>query len=396
MMDPVGMAYPHVVRLRGPWEYEPLARSVGVADSSVSASVQQALPPSGRVRMPADWGSALGADFRGCVRYRRRFNRPSGLEPHERVWLVLEGADGWGEVSLGGKPLGRLGGYSLAAGFDVTPLVEDRNELAVDVTLPHRDAAGEQPLRSGRAHLPGGLVGEVRLEIRTSHWIDDLSLEPAAGESGVTLSVRGRVSGPSESENLTLVVDGPTGEVLASDVTACSTFALTAAVKGLPDWPWASGRTPEVNVAVRLIGGAAAVWEKHFTVSQRPLEWNEAEQVLTVAGEALPLPVEPLQPNDTLDECRFAAEVAHLAGKAVGWDTMLPESFYGVLDGLGVRLLQGVRPEWAAEVCRPRAHHPSIVAWVAPRGALGPLQRIIGERGSGDRPWIAREAAFAE
>ena len=73
----------------------------------------------------------------------------------------------------------------------------------------------------------------------------------------------------------------------------------------------------------------------------------------------------------------------------------LPEPYYGVLDSLGIKLLQGVRPEWAAEVCPPRAHHPSIVAWVAPQGALESLRRIVPERGAGGRPWLAREAVFA-
>ena len=386
------MAYPHLIRLRGPWDYEPLERSV--AAGAPASDAPDEMPPPGRAQMPADWGAAPGADFRGCVRHRRRFNRPTGLEPHERVWLVLEGADGWAEVSLAGHRLGHVGGYALGAQFDVTALIEDRNELVVDVTRPHGDAAGEQPLRSGREHLPGGLVGQVRLEIRAGHWIEDLSLETAASESGVTLRARGRVAGIGDGESFTLLVDGPAGEVLSSDLSSNSTFDVSAAVEGLPNWPAAHDRAPEANIAVRLIGGAAAVWEKVFTLASRPIDWNEAERVLTVAAETVPLPVERFRLVEVSDVRRFAAGVEQLAGKAVACDTILPEPFYDVLDRLGVKLLQDIRPPWAAEVCPPRAHHASIVAWVAPAAALEPLRRIIPGCGRGGRPWIAREAAL--
>src|SRR5689334_22515172 len=91
------MAYPHLIRLRGPWEYEPLER--------YSAASTGDLPPPGRVDFPAAWAAALGSDFFGRVRFRRRFNRPTGLEQHERVWLVAEGVAGLIAVTLNDQPL---------------------------------------------------------------------------------------------------------------------------------------------------------------------------------------------------------------------------------------------------------------------------------------------------
>ena len=44
----------------------------------------------GTMTMPADWCGSLGADFLGRVRYRRNFQKPTGLESGERVWLVVE------------------------------------------------------------------------------------------------------------------------------------------------------------------------------------------------------------------------------------------------------------------------------------------------------------------
>ena len=49
--------------------------------------------------------------------------------------------------------------------FDVTGVLAERNELVIEVELPPLSYADEQRLRPERAGLPGGLIGEVRLEI---------------------------------------------------------------------------------------------------------------------------------------------------------------------------------------------------------------------------------------
>jgi len=154
----------HTIRLRGPWELEPLARSVRGGDCLVYESVEN-LPAPCRQHMPGDWGPSLGADFRGRVRYRRRFGRPTALEPHETVWLVLAAVDPAGDVSLGGQRLGRAGPAEPAE-FEITALLQERNELIVEVDLPLLEPEAERALRPARCGQPGGLVGEVRLEIR--------------------------------------------------------------------------------------------------------------------------------------------------------------------------------------------------------------------------------------
>jgi len=62
--------------------------------------VQDGLPPATRAAMPADWSGSFGADFFGRVRYRRTFQKPTGLETGERVWLVVEAPAVAGEVEL--------------------------------------------------------------------------------------------------------------------------------------------------------------------------------------------------------------------------------------------------------------------------------------------------------
>ncbi len=154
----------HIIRLRGPWQYQPLARTIRMADGS-SQNESGNLPPPGRAKMPADWGESLGADFRGRVLYTRTFNRPTGLDEGQRVDLVVEQVDAFGVVSLNGQPLGEVGLSDTAPRFDITALLQPHNELRIEVELPRLTADSAPLVRPGRENLPGGLIGEVRLEI---------------------------------------------------------------------------------------------------------------------------------------------------------------------------------------------------------------------------------------
>jgi len=158
----------HVIRLRGPWEYEPLARTTIAADGTRHERTDD-LPPVGRVHLPADWGATLGQEFRGRVRYTRRFGLPTNLEPDEEVWLLIDGVDYFGVVSLNGQRLGEIVGYRSPREFDVRRLLAERNVLTLEVELPLVEAGAGRAVkfdRPGREKLPGGPIGEVRLEIR--------------------------------------------------------------------------------------------------------------------------------------------------------------------------------------------------------------------------------------
>lgn len=131
----------HTIRLRGPWHFEVVRAA---ADSPPP------LAASGRVTMPADWEASLGADFRGTVRYRRVFHRPTNLAPDDRVVLMFSEVRGALSAWLSGQPLASLA--SDERWFDITSLLSDSCELIAEIT--HDAGPG-----------PGGLVGEVRLEI---------------------------------------------------------------------------------------------------------------------------------------------------------------------------------------------------------------------------------------
>jgi hypothetical protein len=117
--------------------------------------------------MPTDWGASLGGGFLGRVRYVRRFNQPSGIKPAVQVWLVFDGADARADVTLNDRPLGRVEGASRAE-FDVTSLLRQHNVVTAVVEKGPADDRGD------RVHLPGGLIGEVRLEFRgpDAGWLD--------------------------------------------------------------------------------------------------------------------------------------------------------------------------------------------------------------------------------
>ena len=89
----------------------------------------------------------------GTAIWRRRFGRPTGVGPHEQVWIVVEGRPGDALVALNGQPLGRTGG-ACAARWDVTGRLQSRNELAIHVESAE---AGVAP-----AHEP---PAEICLEI---------------------------------------------------------------------------------------------------------------------------------------------------------------------------------------------------------------------------------------
>src|SRR5229473_1709313 len=77
--DPVSLSamYPHRIRLRGPWQCEPIDG-----------------PPPRRVIMPCRWVEARLADFHGDARFARSFGYPGRVDDSEHVWLTCDGCTG--------------------------------------------------------------------------------------------------------------------------------------------------------------------------------------------------------------------------------------------------------------------------------------------------------------
>ncbi len=156
-------AAPHVIRLRGPWQYEPLARTV-LLPNGTTREEPGTLPPSGKTEVPADWGEKLGADFRGRVRFTRRFGLPTGLSSAHRVDLVIERVVSFGSAALNGESLGDLPIGGGPYRFDVTARLRPRNELGIEVEFPRSMDRPPRPAHLDQKDDAGGL-GDVRLEI---------------------------------------------------------------------------------------------------------------------------------------------------------------------------------------------------------------------------------------
>ena len=229
--------YPHRIRLRGPWECEPLERRP-----------PDALPPPRRMTLPCRWADGGLADFTGRVRFRRRFGYPGQIDDWERVWLTFEGASDRATVRLNGADLGEHAGDGPFE-FDVTRLLRPRNELIVDV-----DGTAER----------GGLWGETALEVRGTAFLRDVRVWAEGGRGGVTpplLHAAGLVVGTAERPlDLYVLIDGATvAYTTVAAAPAGAPFHVIAAGQ-----PAAAGRAGTAQVD--LVNGAV-VW---YTVAR---EW---------------------------------------------------------------------------------------------------------------------------
>jgi len=154
MTSPFFHEQPHVIRLRGPWQY-------AVLEGTPTITAE----PSGQLQLPADWSTTLGADFRGTVRYSRNFGCPTGLTDLVHILLVVSAVDYSANIQLNGQTLGRATWGDGPQAFAIREHLQPRNQLDIDISLPidlDLPAAHNRAQRNAQA---GGLIGEVRLEI---------------------------------------------------------------------------------------------------------------------------------------------------------------------------------------------------------------------------------------
>ena len=215
-------------------------RGYSVAPDGTLVETTSGLPGVSREKLPADWESTLGPEFCGRVRFTRRFNRPTNLGAGERVWLVFEGVDARGRYALDGQDLGAIDGYALPAASDITAFLQPSSVLTVDVELPPTESEKSSVNRPGRESLAGGLIGEVRIEIRKHLHVADLAMHWQAG-TPPRLQIEGRVAvspeGNPGSERLAIVVSACEREVAYQDLLAGASFAISIPIKDWPAWP---------------------------------------------------------------------------------------------------------------------------------------------------------------
>ena len=123
------------------------------------------IPHSIRLRHPWDEVAPSTPDRKA---FRRRFNRPTGLDPWETVSLEVDRVLYCGEVALNGTALGELQTSELFAA-DVTGLLQESNLLTIEVDP--KTAADKLPSSASiyivdAEEPPGSPIGDVRLVIR--------------------------------------------------------------------------------------------------------------------------------------------------------------------------------------------------------------------------------------
>jgi hypothetical protein len=212
--------YPHRIRLRGPWECEPLAR----------AGDGGPLPPALRMTLPCRWTEGGLADFAGRVRFRRRFGYPGRIDDTERVWLTCAGLEGSAVVALNGRNLGAPEDPACGFEYEVTALLLPRNELVIDLDGPAN----------------GGLWGEVALEVRRTAYLRAVRVRHADGmihAEGLAVGTSGRpldlylLLGRSTVAYATVIpsADG-TPFALAGEAAVGATAARVELVDGATVW----------------------------------------------------------------------------------------------------------------------------------------------------------------
>jgi hypothetical protein len=245
--------YPHRIRLRGPWECEPLESNSGFAG----------WPSPSRVTMPCRWHDAGLSGFDGRVRFRRRFGYPGRVDEVERVWLTFAGASDSADVTLNGVTLGRRERAEKPFEFEVTALLRPRNELVVEVT--------------GRA--PGaGLWGEVALEIRRTAFLRNITFEQDVSTEAVHLHTYGEVVGSADALlELYLLLDRST--IAYKTITAGARFEIVSDAISPEQWR-SFGAAP---LTLDLIQGATVWYRVEATLTTEiaphpypsPQEWGE-------------------------------------------------------------------------------------------------------------------------
>jgi len=130
----------HVIRLRGPWNYE--------------ISQQDATPSRGIFDFGGDWREISEHSPGGAILLRRRFGRPGHLDADERVMLVVEGPElSPAQILVNDQNLTSLNGDGPLFRADITALLQGRNELTIRFD------------RSASAGSSARLLNDVRLEI---------------------------------------------------------------------------------------------------------------------------------------------------------------------------------------------------------------------------------------
>ena len=152
----------HTIRLRGPWQYTPIA-TTRWTKSGQSEETSTEVPPPGSMKIPCDWSDSLGSTFRGKVLFQRHFHKPTGLEDGDCIRIRIDQVNALAEVFLNHKVIGSISVENGSTAFEIEDELEPRNLLEILIDLPLVDEESANLITVDG--LSGGITGEVQLEI---------------------------------------------------------------------------------------------------------------------------------------------------------------------------------------------------------------------------------------
>ena len=113
----------HSIRLAGPWFVD----WVGPED------VPSLVLAIDKCQFPMKWSEVFGSSC-GTARFTRKFNQPTNLTDHHRVWLSIPEYSGMLSIELNDRVLAILPEDELPVQVDITPTLKLHNRLALEIT----------------------------------------------------------------------------------------------------------------------------------------------------------------------------------------------------------------------------------------------------------------------
>ncbi len=322
--------------------------------------------------------------------YRTTFAAGDALRQRQRVWLVADGLDTLATVTLNGHALGQTDNMFRQYRWDVTALLQDHNELAIDFASPVRAAAVAQAARPlagvsqaipGGPHLrkapcqfgwdwgpqlpPVGIWQDIRLEGADGGRLTDVALRQR--HDGGPVEVSAAVSAESlADEPLTarLRVVAPDGETWTAEGPVIAGRASLRVVVHHPQlwWPNGYGAQPLYRAAVTLhaedaVDAEDAVCDarayqiglRHIALHQDADQWGRSfafwvNGVPIFAKGANWIPADSFPTRLTTDALetliRAAAETHQNMLRVWGGGFYEDERFYDLCDRYGILVWQ--------------------------------------------------------
>jgi hypothetical protein len=198
--------------------------------------------------LPCPWTASPLRNYRGRVRFRRRFHWPTRLADNERLWLHFAGVDTQATVYLGGRLLGSHHGPFEPFEWDITEQIQPRNELWVDVDFENSSDAPR-----------GGIWADVELRVYRSCRLSESRLWTSMSPTP-TLQAALSICSPSTSPPLTVrvLLDND----LLHEQTVAEPLSVMVALSAPGVVPWRAGPDPKLYTAIlQLVEGSDLVDE---------------------------------------------------------------------------------------------------------------------------------------